>query len=136
MGQREELYRFTEGMIHCETDREGRVIYVNKRLCRHSGYEKSEFLGKRCDKILLAGTPREILDQIRLRVVEGRGWEGLLRYQRKDGRHFWAYSQASALTQKGETVGIAIIGRPASPEDVAKIELEFEIKSIQEKARK
>jgi len=130
------LYRFTTGLLHCETDQEGKVVYVNQQLCRHSGYEKSEFLGKRCDKILFSGTPKETLDQIRRHVLKGRDWEGLLRYQRKDGRHFWAYTQASIRKKEGKSVGIAFIGRPAASDEITKKELEFEIQSIQEKARK
>ena len=134
-GEQDKLYRFTEGMIHCDTDLEGRVIYVNHRLCRNSGYEKSELLGKKCEKILFSTTPREIRDRIRDRVLEGRIWEGLLRYQRKDGRLFWAYTQVSPLTEGEETVGLAYIGRPAAPDEIVEKELEFKAK-IQEKARK
>jgi len=136
LGERDELYRFTEGMIHCDTDLEGKVIYVNHRLCRNSGYEKSELLGKKCERILLSTTPREIRDRIWDRVLEGRIWEGLLRYQRKDGRLFWAYTQVSPLTEGEETVGLAYIGRPAAPDEIVEKELEFKAKSIQEKARK
>ena len=136
LGKVEELYRFTNGVILCEADLEGRVTYVNNRLCRHSGYEKYEFLGKDCNKILLSRTPKEIREDIRHRILEGKTWEGLLRYQRKDGRPYWARTQVSPLRKGKETVGLAYIGRPAHPDEIAKKELEYELKFIQKKARK
>ena len=136
LGKREGLYRFTEGMIHCETDLEGKVTYVNHRLCRNSGYEKSELLGQKCERILLSTTPEEIRSRIRDRVLGGKIWDGLLRYQRKDGRLFWAHTQVSPLMKGDEAVGLAYLGRPADPDEIIEKELEFKAKSIQEKARK
>ena len=135
LGKGNKLYRFSEGMIHCETDLEGRVTYVNHRLCRNAGYEKSELLGKRCDRLLLSTTPKEIREKIRHRTLKGKIWEGLLRYQRKDGRLFWADTQVSPLKEGEETVGLAYIGRPAAPDEIVEKELEFKAK-IQEKVRK
>ena len=111
------------------------MTYVNHRLCRNAGYEKSELLGKRCDRLLLSTTPEEIREKIRHRALKGKIWEGLLRYRRKDGRHFWANTQVSPLKEGEEPIGLAYIGRPAAPDEIDEKELEYKAK-IKEKVRK
>ena len=131
----DEPYRFTEGMIHCETDGEGKIFYLNRRFAIVTGYEKSELIGKRCDKLLLAVNPRKVLAQIENRIAENKMWEGLLRFSRKDGRYFWADTQVSPLDQQNGESRIAYIGRPADPEEIADKEREFKTLIMEEKAR-
>ena len=132
---RDNLYFFSKGMIHCETDEKGRIIYTNQRFALMSGYEKEELMGKSCIDLLLSTNPKSILDRATERAKEGKVWEGLLRFLRKDGRLFWADTQLSPLPQENAVQGFAYIGRPADPTEIRERELEFKRLIMEEKAR-
>jgi aerotaxis receptor len=132
---RDGIYLFHQGMIHCETDKEGRITYTNHRFALMSGYEKEELMGKPCVKLLLATIPKTVLDRATQRVVAGKVWEGLLRFSRKDGRYFWADTQIAPLLKKEVLNGFAYIGRPADPAEIRERELEFKRLIMEEKAR-
>jgi PAS domain S-box-containing protein len=121
----ETTHLFSKGLIHCDTDEEGKIVYINHRFTLITGYEKEELIGKSCDKLLLATNPQKIRDHIIQRIRAGKSWEGLLRFSRKDGRYFWADTQVSPLLKGEGTRHVAYLGRPADPEEIRERELEL-----------
>jgi len=72
------------------TDSDGRIDWVNDGFTRITGYTLDEVAGHRPGSVLQGpDTDREVVDRIRKRLREGRGFQEELLNYRKDGRPYW-----------------------------------------------
>lgn len=79
------------------TDNEGKILYVNPRFCKITGYSPAELIGKN-PKILQSGeTNRETYLQLWNTVSSGRPWRGVIRNRRKNGELYWESITISPL---------------------------------------
>jgi len=130
---RDEEYRFTEGVIVSETDKEGIITYVNRRFCHITGYDKEELLGRNHNIIRHPDMPKEVFRQMWSTIQSGKAWEGMLKNLRKDGRFFWVYTYIRPEIRNGEIVGYIAARRPADAEEIAEAELKYKTMRIKRK---
>jgi len=71
------------------TDRQGKILYVNDKVCRTSGFEPKELLGKRFASFRSGQHSKEFYQQLWQTVWGGETWQGEISQQSKDGRVFW-----------------------------------------------
>jgi len=90
LDQREAIRNLSEAMEQSHSalmivDLESRIEYVNRGLCRQSGYMRREMLGRNWRDFQAAETPPERLAELTSSVRAGQPWEGELFSRRKDG---------------------------------------------------
>ena len=111
----EQLFRLTfdhaaVGVAH--TDREGRFMFVNRRLCDMLGYRREELFGR---EFRLVTHPDDVAasEQAHARLLDGEMQEfsGEYRYVRKGGSWIWGHLTMSVVRQpSGEAkYGIVMI---------------------------
>jgi PAS domain S-box-containing protein len=69
-------------------DRDMRVRYVNPAFAALTGYAEEEVLGKYASSVLAGAGSEQVQQSIQLALAEGRGWQGEVMDQRKDGRTY------------------------------------------------
>ncbi|MCS6985684.1 MAG: PAS domain-containing sensor histidine kinase [Leptospiraceae bacterium] len=80
---------YNRSAIVSETDRWGRIVYVNKLFEEVSGYKKEEVLGKD-HRILNSGFhPKSFFRDMWKTINSGKSWRGEIRNRAKDGSYYW-----------------------------------------------
>jgi PAS domain S-box-containing protein len=82
-------------------DSKGRLVFVNKEMCRMLGYEESELLGRRISDITHEDDRAETQKLLRHVVEKGTPYQTEKRYRRKDGSILWASVNASPTHDAG-----------------------------------
>ncbi len=81
-----------EHAIAAVTDREGRIMEVNRRFCEISKYSQAELVGQN-HRLLNSGThPREFFKGLWAEILAGRPWHGEICNRAKDGALYWVSS--------------------------------------------
>ena len=71
------------------TDGNGKIVYVNKKFVKFTGYGAEEMLGEN-PRVLSAGrTPPETYKHLWATILSGQVWQGELCNKRKNGEVFW-----------------------------------------------
>ncbi len=80
------------------TDKNGKIIYVNKTFTKITGYSKKYALGKN-PRFLCAGIlPKEFYESIRKTINNGKNWEGIFINRKKDGTIYHESAIISPIT--------------------------------------
>lgn len=79
------------------TDRDLRIVSVNKAFSTLTGYSAEKTLGKRLSELLVREQPQMLIENIRTAVIHDGGWKGELRSRRANGELFPAFFSFSAV---------------------------------------
>ncbi len=83
------------------TDASGTIGYANPRFAEISGYGAEELAGMEARRLLSAGTPEQVYDEMWRTILAGRVWRGELLSRRKDGSEYWAEVRIAPLRADG-----------------------------------
>ncbi len=112
-------------------DNEGKIIYVNPRLCEISGYACEELIGQNPRMLQSGNTPRETYLTLWNTVSSGRPWHGVLQNRKKSGEYYWEAITISPIrAEGGEITHFSAILEDVTVEkltEAAESELEEEI---------
>ncbi|MCX8038972.1 MAG: ATP-binding protein [Planctomycetota bacterium] len=89
------------------TDREERILAVNRTFCETYGYEAGEVLGKTPRMIASGAHPRRFWDEMRQTVADGRPWRGQVCNRTRSGGLVWVDMLISGLPQGAGYIAIA-----------------------------
>lgn len=70
-------------------DREGKILYLNDRFCKLTGYAPDELLGQDHRVVNSDYHPKTFFSQMWDTILDGRIWRGEIRNRAKDGHFFW-----------------------------------------------
>ncbi len=116
------------------TDKDGRIVYVNDKMCEVTGFCRGELIGEN-HRIFKSGHHSEdFFEQLWARISSGLMWEGHINNRRKDGGNCWIYTSiAPVFGRENEIVGyISVrtdISRQKQAEEEIKKALELEKKA-------
>lgn len=105
----EEKYR---GMLHglqfglVEVDNDERIVYVNEPMCKITGYEREELMGKIASDVLVDESTRDIIDRENSRRLDGVASVYEIGIRHKSGQPIWSLiSGAPIVDIHGKQVG-------------------------------
>lgn len=84
-----ERHAFNQHTTFSLSDKNGKIVQVNENLCRLSGYEKSELVGKSFDSIASCDDSKEVDKVLWETISNGEVWNGERCRYRKDGTIYW-----------------------------------------------
>lgn len=79
------------------SDRDGRIVFANKRLCELLGYSESELLGRDASHFTHPEDMQKTAEQFKRLVKHGKAFDIEKRYIRKDGSIVWVNVSASPI---------------------------------------
>ncbi len=82
------------------TDLNGDIEYVNPQLCKVTGYEERELIGKNSRILKSGNTPILKYKNMWATITSGQSWSGELYNKRKNGELFWENVTISAIKNK------------------------------------
>lgn len=65
------------------------IVFVNEALCKLSGYTEEELIGKTPRILQGADTSRDVLNDLKYRLQNGKSFQGELQNYTKDGTSYW-----------------------------------------------
>ncbi len=88
---------FDQHTLISMTDKQGRIIYVNDKMCSVTGYSREELIGED-HRIFNSGyhSP-EFFERFWARISSGLVWEGHINNRRKNGGACWIYTTVSPV---------------------------------------
>ncbi len=90
--QTNEWYFPQNRYIISETDKLGRITYVNDIFCDMAGYSEEELIGQPHNMIRHPDMPRAAFSDL-WEKVQGRGfWTGYVKNLRRDGGYYWVFA--------------------------------------------
>lgn len=79
------------------TDTDGRIVYVNPKFERISGYSLSEVIGKKPDLLETGKNDPRFTEELWNTINSGLEWHGEYKNQRKDGSIYWEETTISPV---------------------------------------
>ena len=106
------------------TDNEGIIEYVNKRLFKLTGYNRSEILGKN-PRIFKSGHhSKEFYRRLWDTIKSGRTWKGEFLNKKKDGTAFWESATITPIKNiNGEIVNFIAVKEDVTEQKAAREQL-------------
>lgn len=90
---RDRLLQIESGLeseaIIAETDKQGRINFVNDNFCKISGYGRSELLGKTHRVINSGQHPPEFFADLWKKISTGLVWAGIIQNRKKNGDYYY-----------------------------------------------
>jgi len=78
-----------ESSIVSKTDAQGKIIYVNDKFCRTSGYTKEELLGQNHNIIRHPDTPNSLFVNMWNTLTKGKVWQNTFKNRNKKGEEYY-----------------------------------------------
>ncbi|MDD5773917.1 MAG: EAL domain-containing protein [bacterium] len=92
------------------TNREGKIENVNSVFEILTGYLKAELLGKSLYLFVSSGGKENEDNELMSAIKEGRGWRGVSKNRKKDGKEYWCYSLVNPISDEtGKIVHFLVI---------------------------
>jgi PAS domain S-box-containing protein len=89
-----------------QTDRDGRVLYLNDQWCSITGMSKQDALGFGWSAALYAGDRQWVLEEWKNRLRENKGYDGEFRFTRPSGETRWVHTITSPIrSAAGDIIG-------------------------------
>jgi len=79
------------------TDINGKIEYVNKKICELTGYSESELKGQNPNILSSGFTDRELYTDLWDKINNGFAWRGLFHNKKKNGEFYWEDSLISPI---------------------------------------
>lgn len=119
------------------TDREGRLLYVNKLFCETSKYSKEELIGKKPHELLKSGYhTQKFYDNIWNTVKSGSMWKGEVKNKAKDGSFFWTITSIMPfLDQEGKPYKFIAIRKIITEQKQLEEQLQASLKQLEQAAK-
>ncbi len=90
------------------TDKNSKIIYVNKKFFTLTGYSPEEVIGKNPGFLNSGVTPKETYEDMKTNLSQNKEWEGFFVNRKKSGELYWERALISTLNDDGEIYYIAI----------------------------
>ena len=78
-----------ESSIVSKTNRDGFITYVNKKFEEVCGYSSSELIGKSHNLLRHQSMPKELFNEMWLKISAGLVWSGIIKNRNKDGVSYY-----------------------------------------------
>lgn len=86
------------------SDVNGQITYVNEKLCKVSGYTKSELIGKSHNIFRDIGTSRQIYEDLWMTILSGKIYHELIKNRSKNGESFYANTTIIPIKDENEKI--------------------------------
>ncbi len=118
------------------TDRDGRIIYVNERMCKVTGYDSHELIGED-HRILNSGHhPPDFFEKMWAHLNSGLTWSGQIKNLRKNGDNCWIHTTITPVFDyRNELVGFISVRTDISGQKRAEERLKSAL-GLEKKAQK
>ena len=114
----DEEFIFDNSVIMSETDLKGIILYVNRKFCEVSGYDRKELKGQNHNIVKSDLTPNVVYQKLWNTIEKGQDWMGVFKNIRKDGRYYWIHTFISPISKDNSIVGYAAASRAATKLEV------------------
>lgn len=92
-------------LIVSKGDLEGKITYVNDKMCQVSGYTPTELVGRPHSFLQYSTRDDDAFVDLWKNMQAKKIWQGLLKNRKKDGNHFWAQTTVCPILDNiGEVV--------------------------------
>jgi diguanylate cyclase (GGDEF)-like protein/PAS domain S-box-containing protein len=78
-----------EHVLISYSDKNGKITDVSEALCRLTGYQKEELIGKTHKVFKHPDTPKEVFTELWNTITKGETFKGEIKNQTKDGTEYW-----------------------------------------------
>lgn len=82
------------------TDSEGKIDYVNSKLCEISGFSQNELIGKKTNILSSGFHSKEFYVELWQTIIQGETWKGEFCNRRKNGDSYWENTIISPIKNK------------------------------------
>jgi PAS domain S-box-containing protein len=86
--------------ILSETDRAGKIVYINDYFVELSGYREEELVGAPHNVVRHPDMPKTVFKLLWDSLNQGKGYTAIIKNRRKDGKYYWVYSEYKPLFDK------------------------------------
>lgn len=109
------------------TDARGTIIFVNQQMCRMSGYQADELLGRNPRLFQSGLTPQALYEELWSAILGGKFWNGELRNRNKAGALYWEALSIAPIRSAGGRISHYL----AIKDDITQRKnLEFELRQM------
>jgi len=106
-----------ETIIVSETDKNGRIIYVNDDFCNICGYSKDELIGKAHNIVRHKDMPKVAFEGLWDTISKMKIWNGIVKNSTKDGGFYWVNATIfSSQSADGNLRYISVRVKPTDKE--------------------
>jgi len=92
------------GSIVSKSDTRGIITYVNEELCKRTGYEKEELIGKPHSIFRHPNTPKQTFRKLWETIQKGEIYHGLFKNKKKNGTTFYANITIVPIKDKDDNI--------------------------------
>jgi len=123
------------------TDIQGKILYVNDKFCRVSGYTQDEVLGCQANILKSGNMSDEVYRTLWTMVLKGQVWSGELENRKKGGALFWErVTVAPILGEDGSIVRLLgvkedITQEKAHEEETQRSRMQAQVAEASDKAK-